>query len=286
MRKGLIVTADDYGMYKSVNQAIEECIDAGSLFATCAMPNMHEFGDVVRLRKRFPEHSLGLHWNIIDGKPILPPAKVPSLIGSSGDFHVFYRLRRLWIQRRISVADLEAELKAQYRRYRESVGHPDFWNTHQNFHLLPGLFQICLRIAQEFGISSTRCHNRLAIASRREFVYGNLNHPLGWIKGKIIARWSRSAQRIGMLMPSGIVNMNGFEIVPESYARLSSHLDWSRIQQPAELVIHPATSSQEALFTTGAERRIVEYKIFRNPKFADQLRRADLILMGYNGLKN
>jgi predicted glycoside hydrolase/deacetylase ChbG (UPF0249 family) len=40
LTRRVIVTADDYGMCDSVNQAIEACLHAGTVRATCVMINM------------------------------------------------------------------------------------------------------------------------------------------------------------------------------------------------------------------------------------------------------
>ena len=40
MSQRLIITADDYGLCEQVNQAIEECLSAGTVRATCVMANM------------------------------------------------------------------------------------------------------------------------------------------------------------------------------------------------------------------------------------------------------
>ena len=87
MTRRLIITADDYGMCASVNDAIEECLGAGTVRATCAMVNMPLFNATAALRQKFPGCSVGIHWTLTQGRPILPPAQLPTLAGPDGEFH-------------------------------------------------------------------------------------------------------------------------------------------------------------------------------------------------------
>ena len=59
MNRRLIITADDYGMCETVNQAIEECLAVGTVRATCVMTNMPAYSTAESLRKKFPQSSLG-----------------------------------------------------------------------------------------------------------------------------------------------------------------------------------------------------------------------------------
>ena len=69
--KKLIITADDYGMSKAVNEAIEAGIDAGLITSTNVMTNMPFYKDAVKLKDK-KGISVGLHWVLACGKPILP----------------------------------------------------------------------------------------------------------------------------------------------------------------------------------------------------------------------
>ena len=149
MKRNLIITADDYGMCEAVNHAIEECLIAGAVRSTCVMVNMQAFDPARHLRKNFPQVSIGIHWTLTEGTSVLPPSQIQSLVGEDDRFHNSSKLRRQWLKGRISVTELKAELRAQYQRFFELLGPPDFWNTHQNIHVFPGLFEVCLSTARE-----------------------------------------------------------------------------------------------------------------------------------------
>ena len=86
MRK-LIVTADDYGMSKGVNAAIDAGIACGLITSTNVMTNMEYYQDAVKLRNT--KASVGLHWTISAGKPVLSPEEIPSLVDEKGNFYAY-----------------------------------------------------------------------------------------------------------------------------------------------------------------------------------------------------
>jgi predicted glycoside hydrolase/deacetylase ChbG (UPF0249 family) len=148
MSRRLIVTADDYGLCETVNQAIEDCLDAGTVRATCVMANMSACGAAKSLRRKFPRTSIGIHWNVTQGRPVLPTADISSLINDTGSFLTVSELRRRWWFGQVKRDELHAELRAQFNRLCEIMGPPDFWNTHQNSHVFPGLFEVFVNIGR------------------------------------------------------------------------------------------------------------------------------------------
>ena len=194
LAKKLIFTADDYGMCETVNQAIDECMAAGVVRAACAMANMPAFGPTVDFRKRFPESSLGIHWTLTEGQPVLPALKVPSLVRSDGSFYPPSALRKRWLRQQVSTTDVESELQAQYQRFHEAAGEPDFWNSHQNFHVWPGLFQICVTLGQRLRIPKMRSHRRYTVPRDRTAISYHLSHPVSWLKSRVISQWAKIAK--------------------------------------------------------------------------------------------
>ena len=82
----LIVTADDYGMCDAVDKAIDSGIENGFITTTNVMVNMESFQNARDLHKRYPNISVGIHWNVTTGKPISAPQKIPTLVDESGTF--------------------------------------------------------------------------------------------------------------------------------------------------------------------------------------------------------
>lgn len=132
--KKIIITADDYGMCPSVDTVIEECLAAGSVRSTCLLTNMWDFGLVKKLKQRFPNVSFGIHWNLTLGRPILEPLFIPTLVNEKGYFFSLTELKNKVLTGKINKEDIQKELNAQYFQFRETLGEPDYWCTHENIH--------------------------------------------------------------------------------------------------------------------------------------------------------
>ena len=285
MTPKLIITADDYGMCDTVNQAITECLAVGTVRATCVMTNMLAYRATEALRVRFPQSSLGIHWTLTEGWPVLPPAQIPSLVRADGTFHPQAQLRQQWRQRRIDATQLQAELRAQYQRFCEVAGPPDFWNTHQNFHVFPGLFDLCVALGQELQIPAMRCHRRFTVPRTQTSLSYHLRHPMFWMKGKVISWWAWRARGQGMRMPDGVVHIPDYEADQGAFADTVSRVPWETVNHAVELIVHPATG-HDALFHTHPERRIREYHLFTDPRLVKCLDRNGVAAVGFEALHN
>jgi chitin disaccharide deacetylase len=280
MKQQLIITGDDYGLCAPVNTALEECLAAGAMRATCVMANMPECGAAASLRKKFPRASLGIHWNLTQGRPVLGAARVPSLVDGNGWFST--DVRRRWIMKRIDAGELQAELRAQYERFRELCGPADFWNTHQDVHVYPGLFQRFVELGIALKIPAMRSHERHTLPARGSAAAYNLRHPLYWAKGRLIHRWCVRARGDGMRMPAGRLYLPGYQPGNYTLSVLLQRFDWRGVNGPLELVIHPATALDPSLGGL-QESRLREHKLFRDARLLGQIERAGVRVVGFNG---
>ena len=285
MSRRLIITADDYGLCEPANAAIEECLEAGAMHATCVMTNMPDYRAVAALRHRFPGASLGIHWTLSLGRPVLPPQQVPSLVGPGGEFLHWAELRRRVLARKIDFAQVRAELYAQVERFRETAGEPDFWNTHQNVHVAPGLFQTCVGLAHELGITTMRSHRRITVPQQGGALGYNLRHPLYWLKAQLIGRWTDRAEALGMRTPDGIIYTPGFGQGRTAVEAVAERLPWRNVRQAAEWVIHPATTTDHPLFGRLTESRLREDEVFRDPELKERLAGRGVMCVGFEVLR-
>jgi len=157
----VIVTADDYGMCESVDKAIDAGIENGIITSTNVMVNMETLPDAYTLRERYPQVSVGIHWNVTTGRPVCDPKEVPTLVNGDGFFWPIREFKKRYTKKLISPADLEKELEAQYTVFERACGKADYWNTHENssLHLLS--FKVFEKVAKEHGIRATRTFQRV-----------------------------------------------------------------------------------------------------------------------------
>jgi predicted glycoside hydrolase/deacetylase ChbG (UPF0249 family) len=284
MTRTLIITADDYGMCPPVNGAIEECMRAGTVRTTCVMTNMPFSHEASGIRRTFPQCSLGIHWTLTDGQPVSPVSQVPTLVGAEGTFHSAPELRRRWLKRIVRRDEIIQELDAQHRRFLDIAGKPDYWNTHENFHVLPGLFDLCVDRGLQLGIRAMRCHRRFTVSPDQSSTLYHLQRPVYTMKRWLIGQWSRRAKRQGMLMPDGMIHMPGYEMALPALQEVLSRLPWTSIGNAVELVVHPAVTSDHPLFRMNAELRVQEYQVLSDRKVVDALKLMDIQLSNFEPL--
>ena len=258
--KKLIVTADDYGMSKAVNDAIDAGMAAGLITTTNVMTNMPYYKEAAKLKNN-PNISVGLHWVLACGKPVLPREEIPTLVAENGEFYPYPEFRSRLRKKQISFDDIKKELVAQYNLYFDLMGQPDYWNTHQNTHVDFGIYRLFVDTAVELGIHKMRSHQRI-------YVKGSDNSqkmPLLWrlaepAKSKMLDVWQGNAHKKGIASPDGlIVCLNGSDVNKPEY--VFQHIEW-KDNSVGEYVIHPATEHDSPYFGKIVDQRIREYQQF------------------------
>jgi predicted glycoside hydrolase/deacetylase ChbG (UPF0249 family) len=280
----LIVTADDYGLCEAVNRGVEECLAAETVRATCVMANMPAYDAAWLLRQKYPHASIGIHWNVTQGRPVLSIKKVSSLVNQDGRFYNSSELRRRWWLGKVRPDELQAELRAQFDRLRELIGTPDFWNTHQNVHVFPGLFRTFVDFAKQLGVRAMRSHCRLTVPpAETEFSY-NLKHPRYWIKGQVIGWWSARATMRGAIMPDARAYAPGYSSPERMIEEVARRVPWHRVKSAVEVAIHPATEIVESLFGSLTQSRRAEYETFKDPMLKKRLQGMGVETVGFEAL--
>lgn len=280
--KKLIITADDYGMSRAVNDAIDAGIEAGLITSTNVMTNMPFYKEAIKLKDNL-KVSVGIHWVLASGKPVLPQKEIPTLVAENGEFYPYPEFRRRLRKKKISFADIKKELIAQYNLYYDLMGTPDYWNTHQNTHVDFGIYRLFVDTAAELGIKKMRSHQRI-------YVKGSDNSkklPLVWqiaepIKSRILNMWQHNAHKKGIASPDGlIVCLNSSDINKPAY--LFKNIEWKN-KNVGEYVIHPATEKDSPYFGKIVEQRIQEYRQFISEEQRKILQDCGLELVNYNCL--
>ncbi|MBE6701165.1 MAG: ChbG/HpnK family deacetylase [Ruminococcaceae bacterium] len=281
--KKLIITADDYGMSRAVNDAIEAGIDAGLITSTNVMTNMPLYKEAIKLKDK-KGLSVGIHWVLACGKPILSAYEIPTLVMSNGEFYPYPEFRKRLRKKLISFTDIKKELIAQYKLYYELMGQPDYWNTHQNTHVDFGIYRLFVDTAAELGINKMRSHQRIYVKgsdnSQKMSLKWRMIEP---IKAAMLNNWQSNAHKKGISSPEGlIVCLNGKDINKPEY--LFSHINWNK-KHVGEYVIHPATENDSPYFGKIVDQRIREFEMFTSKKTKELISDAGIELVAYEGLK-
>jgi len=155
--RGLIVTADDFGLHEAVNEAVERAHRDGVLTAASLMVGAPAASDAIARARRMPDLRVGLHIVLADGPAVLPRAQIPDLVDAAGCFgdamardgFRFFFLPRVRRQ-------LAAEIEAQFALFQASGLALDHVNAHKHFHIHPTVLSLILDARRRFGFHAMR----------------------------------------------------------------------------------------------------------------------------------
>ncbi len=238
--KMLIVTADDFGLSPPVNEAVESAHREGILSAASLMVGAPAVEDAVKRARTMQTLGVGLHVTLLDGRPVLPPDEVPGLVGPDGRFsidplrfgvalYVSPELRR----------QADAEIAAQFDRFRATGLEMDHINGHKHFHLHPVVLAAITRIAPRFGSPPVRVPLEPFAASFRANRDRAVGRLASWLFYSVQTRPMRRRLRAaGLRSNDQVFGLNDSGAMVES--RMLQLID----QLPdgiSELYCHPAT---------------------------------------------
>ena len=155
--KNLIITADDFGISKEVNEAVEDGHKNGVLTAASLMVAEPFAMDAVERAKGMPRLGVGLHVALSRARPASDPKDIPDLIDDSGllrenlvgaGFRFFFlpHVRR----------QLATEIKAQFDAFTGTGLPLDHVNAHNHLHLHPTVLSIILKLGKSYGMRAIR----------------------------------------------------------------------------------------------------------------------------------
>ena len=116
----IIFRADDLGFSEGVNCGIYRAVKDGPITCTGLMPNMPQAAAGYEM-VRDTGVEVGQHTNICVGRPLSDPARIPSLVGSDGNFCTSREIRARK-QDTIVLEEVELEIQAQLDRFRAITG--------------------------------------------------------------------------------------------------------------------------------------------------------------------
>ena len=159
----LIINADDFGLTAGVNRAIAEAHQRGVVTSTTLMANSRAFGgaiDTARSLQGTAPLSVGCHVVLLDGEPLLPADKVPTLLQpGNGDHHFRESLNDFVVasfRHKLNPEQIEAEASAQIDRIRAAGIEPSHFDTHKHAHMFPAVLRPLLRAAKSRGVKAVR----------------------------------------------------------------------------------------------------------------------------------
>jgi len=247
--KNLIVNADDLGWTDGVNRGILDAFRGGIVTSTTLLANGTAFAEAVKATRSAPGLAVGVHLNLSDGAPVADREAVTSLLDNQGSFASDPEGLLLKRARGGLVLDeVEEEWDAQIQKVRDMGIRPTHLDGHKHVHMLPGLFEIALRLAKKHGIEAIRVS--LEESSLRATLASGSQHRTGVVikqgvqaRGlKLLARNARKqATRMGIATADyfcGIAQTG--ELTLEGVVQLLKNLP----EGTTELICHPGYADE------------------------------------------
>lgn len=197
--KKLIVNADDFGISSGVNRGIEQAFQFGTLTSATVMANMPAFEDAVSIAKRNQGLGIGVHLNLLRGKPLLPVSSIPTLTNRDGylvkEVGVF--IKKMFLKK-IELSEIEKELRAQIEKTLNAGIKVTHFDSEKHLHCYPAIFKIAVKLAKEYKINRLRYINESCLIPKEENKLNGTFRKLAnnqYYKAKVLTYLCRLSRR-------------------------------------------------------------------------------------------
>ncbi|MDD2501713.1 MAG: hopanoid biosynthesis-associated protein HpnK [Geobacter sp.] len=279
----LIINADDFGLSSGVNRAVEQAWQQGILTQASLMAGGDAFDEAVVIAKRNPGLQVGLHLTLVQGKPVLPPEKIPGLVAANGYFpdNPVSVGMKLFFDPTIRM-QLRCEIEAQILKVKETGLPLSHIDGHLNIQMHPTVFTLLTELMPLHGITSFRItkerllenlridRSRLLGKTVERAIFGSLAH---YAETTFKRQEIKTAVEVKGVLNSGCMT--------EEY--LLTVID--RLQPGrSEIYFHPGCLPDAEI-----TRRMPEYKhqeelaALLSPKVRERLQQLEITLTNYRG---
>ena len=149
--KYLVVTADDLGLAKSINEGILKACREGIVNSVSAIPTGEAFADALKIIKDLELKEIGAHLALTETKPLLNSSKC-------------YKNHNLFFKDvlfgKADPGGIRRELEAQLELLKTAGVKITHINSHEHIHIIPEILDIFISLAKEFNIPALRYPRR------------------------------------------------------------------------------------------------------------------------------
>ncbi len=236
----LIVTADDVGLHRGMTLGAIRAHGRGIVTACSVAGAGRELAHAAELLKECPDLDVGVHLMLVGARPVSSPARVPTLVTRSGDFPPAYPdFSARYVLGRVSLAEVEIELRAQIERLLASGLTLCHMNGHQHVHVLPRVFEVVVRLATEYRIPYVRIPD-----DRMPGGSPSLRRAAVRALARLARREARAARAIGLRVNDRTIGVvDAGHLTAARVCRLVAAIAGS--DALTELVTHPGVQGDE-----------------------------------------
>jgi predicted glycoside hydrolase/deacetylase ChbG (UPF0249 family) len=232
--------------------------------------------------------GVGVHLNLSDGSPVAKKEQVKSLVNDRGMLKGGPQSLLLRMARRgLVLEQVEREWDAQIQKVRDAGIQPTHLDGHKHVHMLPGLFEIALRLGKRHGIGAVRIAHE-ASTLRAALSAGEKQHAALVMKQGVQARGLKllAPEARELAERTGIATADYFcgiaqtgELTREGVAKLLESLP----EGTTELMCHPgyADAELEKSATRLQHSRQTELEILTDTKIRKLVASQGIRLIDY-----
>lgn len=282
----LIVNADGFGFTPGNNRAIFETLAAGVVRSISVNANFPAVEEVARVVRDHPRVSIGVHFNLAVGRPVLDPAEVPSLVDREGRF-LDTAFPRALLLGRVRRDEMRRELRAQVEVLRSLGVTPTHWDGHRNQHLLPRYYEVAMEVAWDAGIERMRTNRHCLFTGSASIVpaIGHyVRHPDRLARHVLTALWMARARAAGFRMADRMIT----PVRAGSGTWKTDRAMWEalfRLLPPgtSEIYCHPGYPDETLrAHARYVEEREAEARVLSDPTLAEGAARQGVELISFH----
>lgn len=259
----LLINADDFGMYRAINEAVVRAFEEGLVRSTSLMVPCPGASQAMHLLRENPGIRFGVHLSIVRDidqyhwDPLTPKERVPSLLDADGNFYGIDRISEM-----LDRANLD-ELETEFRAQIDAVLAADLRPTHLDWHCLHSggradVFDLTLGLAKEYGLALRVASQPFIDRVRRQGLPTADHELLDSFAVSIDDKSARYAELLREL-PVGL----------------------------SEWAVHPSLGSAEskAIDPDGWRVRRTDFDFLISPQAREVIRQEGIALIGYEPLQ-
>jgi len=154
--KRLIVNADDLGLSHGITDGILFAHRHGIVTSASFMVNQPASDYAVARLRNVPGLDVGIHLNLCQGKPVLPPPAIHTLVDADGNFLSPPQIAKKLTYGQASPKEIAAEFRAQIDLMLSMGLKPSHADSHHRFHIYPAAALAFDRAVRSRGIYRAR----------------------------------------------------------------------------------------------------------------------------------
>jgi chitin disaccharide deacetylase len=243
--KCLIISADDMGASACINDAIIKLFKASAITGTSLVANGPAFAEACRMLRDNGINEAGAHLTLTENYPPVNPDtyKIKGFLNKKGYFPGGYiNLALKLYSGKIKKQVLYDELRLQVEKIRQEGFVLTHIDSHEYVHMLPLLWQITLKLCEEFSIPYIRIPNEGLGVAGKDFQLRDI------VRSRALWFFSKNAHK--KIKDAGLVSGNAFlghfhsgRLDSDILSFMAEHIQ----EGITELVVHPAFYSEDFL---------------------------------------